>query len=150
MEKREDLIWEIKSLNGAIKKKMFDSLKEKDMDRQPSPLQFKILKYLFSNNDIEVNQKKLEEELGVNKSTISETLNTMEKQGLIKRVVSTTDERVKKIETTECSKERFAEMKKTHKEVNDHITSCLSKEELEQFLNSIKRIRTYLEGENNA
>ena len=90
MNIEQDLIGEIKGLNIIIKRKMFEQYKDKD--RQPSPLQFKILAYLAHHSDAEINQKDLEESLNVNKATISGALNTMEKQGLIKRTTSSIDE----------------------------------------------------------
>ena len=74
MNIEQDLIGEIKGLNIIIKRKMFEQYKDKD--RQPSPLQFKILAYLARHSDEEVNQKNLEESLNVNKATIAGALKT--------------------------------------------------------------------------
>ena len=147
MNIEQDLIGEIKGLNIIIKRKMFEQYKDKD--RQPSPLQFKILAYLAHHSDEEVNQKNLEESLNVNKATISGALNTMEKQGLIKRTTSSIDERAKSIRMTELSKERLEEMDANYKEINEGLCNKLSKKEIEDFLYTLEKMKTYLEGGKN-
>ena len=147
MNIEQDLIGEIKGLNIIIKRKMFEQYKDKD--RQPSPLQFKILAYLAQHSDAEVNQKDLEENLNVNKATISGALNTMEKQGLIKRETSSIDERAKSIRMTELSKERLEEMDANYKEINEGLCEKLSNKEIEEFLNTLEKMKSYLEGGKN-
>ena len=147
MNIEQALIGEIKGLNIIIKRKMFEQYKDKD--RQPSPLQFKILAYLAHHRDAEINQKDLEESLNVNKATISGALNTMEKQGLIKRTTSSIDERAKSIIMTELSKERLEEMDANYKEINEGLCKKLSNKEIEEFLNTLEKMKSYLEGGKN-
>ena len=147
MNIEQDLIGEIKGLNIIIKRKMFEQYKDKD--RQPSPLQFKILAYLAHHRDAEINQKDLEESLNVNKATISGALNTMEKQGLIKRTTSSIDERAKSIRMTELSKERLEEMDANYKKINEWLCKKLSNKEIEEFLNTLEKMKSYLEGGKN-
>ncbi len=134
------LLFEIKNLHIAITKKMCNIMKENKYINPPSPLQAKILDYLIKHSNEEVYQKDLEEVFNVSRATISETLQTMEKNEIVERIVSTKDARVKQIKLTENSKKRYKEMQKNIKIINKNLVENISDEELEIFSSVIQKM----------
>lgn len=99
-----------------------------------------IIGYLTHNQDHDVFQRELEQKLNISKSTLTEVLNTMEKNDLVQRVSAKQDARCKKIVLTEksicvnsiiCEKIQAAE---------DKLRKDISEEEIEMFLKIIKKM----------
>lgn len=132
---------ELKKLDVEIGKRIFAITKEKKIKFHPSPLQAKIIKYLVENEGKEIYQKDLEEVFEVSKATISGVLLTMEKNKTIKRIPSKTDARQKKIVLPEKSKEIYNEVKETFKTLNEDLVKNISKDELNSFYKTIRKMR---------
>lgn len=132
---------ELKKLDVEIGKRIFAITKEKKIKFHPSPLQAKIIKYLVENEGKEIYQKNLEEVFEVSKATISGVLLTMEKNKTIKRIPSKTDARQKKIVLPEKSKEVYNEIKETFKTLNEDLVKNISKDELNSFYKTIRKMR---------
>ncbi len=140
----EYVIYEVKRLEILISKKMFLISKHEKVLNPPSPLQFKILNYLFNNKGLEVKQSDLEKSLKVSRATISEVLNTMEKTNLIKRASSIKDARCKIITLTKESKKRFLEMNIISKKINEILIKNLKPNEIKTFLKILEKMQNNL------
>lgn len=134
------LLFEIKNLHIAITKKMCSIMKKNKYINPPSPLQAKILDYLIKHSSKEVYQKDLEEVFNVSRATISEVLQTMEKNEIVERIVSLKDARVKQIKLTENSKKRYKEMQKNIKIINKNLIENITDEELKIFSNVTQKM----------
>ena len=117
---------ELKKLEIEIAQKLFSIAKEEGIPAPPSPLQSRILDFLFKNQDREVNQKDIEVNLGVSKATISGALNAMEKNNLIKRITSLK-------ETSKCLKVIFDNL-------NKELVKDISEEELNVFYSTMNKL----------
>lgn len=137
---RKDFIFELKELNVAITKKLCNTIKSKDKMQTPSPLQAKILGYLIKNTKKQIYQRDLEEVLGVSRATISEALLTMERNGIVERVISKDDARVKQIKLTKNSKKRHQEMKEKFNTLNEELLDGISDEEIEEVSSILKKM----------
>lgn len=131
---------ELKKLDIEISQRLFSIAKEKEIPAPPSPLQTKILEYLFKKEVEEVNQKDIEQHICVSKATISGALFSMEKNGFIKRVTSTKDQRSKQIIITDTSKEAYNSLKFVFEILNDELIKNISKEELDAFYNTLNKL----------
>ena len=100
MEERS-LGFEIKLLNNLITRRVIKDSKEYN-GLSISHVQMKIICYLIEHMDNPVYQRDIEKNLMVRRSTVSGILNTMEKNGFIKKVSSKEDTRLKQIIT--CDK----------------------------------------------
>lgn len=136
----KDVISRLKNINVEIVKKLFVFCKNNEALDTPSPLQARVLKYLVENNQEEINQKDLEIALNVSKATISDTLQTMEKNSLIVRETSKEDARYKKIVLTPKSKTVHKEMENVFEKLNEKITRNITQEELCVFLNVLDKL----------
>ena len=64
----------------------------------------------------------------------------MEKNGFIKRVTSTKDQRSKQIIITDTSKEAYNNLKFVFEILNDELIKNISKEELDAFYNTLNKL----------
>lgn len=139
-----DIIEEITSLHQGLIKTLFCMNKKVDRNGHPRPLQIAILEYLLENKDSEVNQKDLEEKFKISKAAISDVLKAMEKNELIERIVSEKDARKNIIMITEKSKELHSNLIDDLNRVNKHLLECLTKEELNSFLEITSKLKKYM------
>ena len=142
MEK--NIFEELKKLDIEIGQKLFAITKANKITIAPSPLQGRILRYLLENEEKNINQTELENALNISKATISGTLNTMEKNGIIYRIASGEDGRVKNIVLTPNSKQMHNEMKKSFTLLEKELSKDISEEELKTFFKIIEKMRENL------
>ena len=64
----------------------------------------------------------------------------MEKNGFIKRVTSTKDQRSKQIIITDTSKEAYNSLKFVFEILNNELIKNISKEELDAFYNTLNKL----------
>lgn len=130
----------LKKINNLIKRDC-----AKVPARNVNRLRGWILEYLTANEGRDVYQRDLETELCVRRSTITEVLNNMERDGLVRRASVGTDKRLKKITLTEKSEE----FRLAFKQRIDHIESVMSEgidaQDLELFKRVIEKITNNLE-----
>lgn len=135
---------ELKKIDIEIAQKLFSIAKEKQIPAPPSPLQTRILEFLFKNQDREINQKDIEQHICVSKATISGALFSMEKNGFIERITSDKDQRSKKIIFTESSMEAYKNFSLIFNEVNEKLTTGISEEELNVFYATLDKLSNNL------
>lgn len=135
---------ELKKIDIEIAQKLFSIAKEKQIPAPPSPLQTRILEFLFKNQDREINQKDIEQHICVSKATISGALFSMEKNGFIERITSDKDQRSKKIIFTESSMEAYKNFSLVFKEVNEKLTIGITEEELNTFYATLDKLSNNL------
>lgn len=149
MEKENKILFHIKEINNNVVKIMTKDAIEKNIPIMSST-QFLIVNYLLSHNK-KANQKDIEKDLNMSRSTISGVLKTMEKNQIIKSITSKDDSRTNEISLTEISKERHLQSKKKIEEIETIVRKDITTKELEVFMNIINKIennlKTYKEEE---
>lgn len=140
----KSLLFQIKNLEKTIIRKLSpDELEKKyisDIERRPTPTQMQILGYILDNIDRDVYQKNLEESLNLRRATISDILQRMEKNGVIKREIDSNDTRTKKILLTSKSREFFEAGRNRMKDLENIAVKNITYEELETFSNVINKM----------
>lgn len=97
--------------------------------------QSRILHYISEfSQKTEVYQKDVEEFFYLRRSTVTQTLQTMEKNGLIRRSSVARDARLKKLELTETGQALEAQIHTRVMQMEQRLSDCLSEEEITQFL----------------
>ena len=115
--KNDRILYQIKGLEKLIAR-IFFSDKDKCEDigdffhHVPTHTQMQIIGYILDNYDKEIYQKDLEAVLNLRRATVSGVLQTMERNGLVLRVVNDGDARSKKIILNEKAKKIFASNEK--------------------------------------
>ena len=99
-----------------------------------------IFVHLYKNKDKEIFQKDIEKEFGMTRSTASNILALMEKKGLIKRIPSLIDKRLKQVVLTPLGDEYSKKVKDELDDFNSKINNCFNDEEKKQLFNYLERI----------
>lgn len=140
----KDILFQVKNLEKTILRKLepdeFEKQELAELVQRPTPTQMQILGHIIANKDREVYQRDLEEKLNLRRATISDVLQRMEKNRLIKREVDSNDTRSKKITLTEKSKEFFLTATNRMKELEKVAIKNISDDELEIFGNVINKM----------
>ena len=140
----KDILFQVKNLEKTILRKLepdeFEKQELAELVQRPTPTQMQILGHIIANKDREVYQRDLEEKLNLRRATISDVLQRMEKNRLIKREVDSNDTRTKKITLTEKSKEFFLTATHRMKELEKVAIKNISDDELEIFENVINKM----------
>mgnify|MGYP000926881301 FL=1 len=108
-----------------------------------SPAQLAIMFLLYEKNNISMSY--ISNELELDNSAITRSIDRLEKYGFVKRVINSNDRREFAIEITESGMSEIQKAQKVIKEINNFIESKIKKERLAAFkeildeLNSILR-----------
>lgn len=105
--------------------------------------QIQILMYLFNNDN--VCQKDLEKTTNLKKASITGSLDSLEKKGIIKRVKSGNDKRRNQIVLTEKTIKAKSKIDNKLSEVEKKTIKNLSKDDIDTLLNIIKKMKENLE-----
>jgi DNA-binding MarR family transcriptional regulator len=93
----------------------------------------------------EVNQTKISNILGKDKTTISRTLNTLEKKGYISK--KAIDKRTNSIELTDEGEIILSSSKADVLAFRNELSSLLTMQEQKQFIETLAKISLYIENE---
>ena len=137
----KNVVFEIKVLDNMIKRKIITETKQQNIPAGLSPIQLKILHYLFIHQKDQVFQRDIERIIESRRSTTSGILNTMEKNHLINRTNSQQDARSKQIVLTNYSLEISKQMIERKNNLDQAIIASISEEELEIFFKVTEKIK---------
>ena len=121
---------EIKAIGNLIRRRMIN---------QSCPCGY-ILHFLSKNDAKNGQQKDIEKECSIRPATATQALNQLEKEGYLKREVSTEDGRLKKISLTQKGVEMDKKAKCEIEKTESLIRKNLSENETEQFFNLTAKI----------
>lgn len=110
--------------------------------------QGRIIGFVYSNPEKDVFQRDIEKEFGIRRSTATNTLKLMEKNGLLKRERVSYDERLKKITLTPKALEIIRSIDKDMKKFNKTVEKGITEEEREIFLRVLDKIKNNIEEAN--
>lgn len=134
---------ELRRLNNAVRR-YFErsSTVLKELDNLTCSNKW-IMGYFFDEEQKgrDVFQRDLEENFGITRSTVSKVLALLEKKGLISRESVSHDARLKKIVLTEKSREIERTMRCEGEEMEEHLTSGFSPEELKALFGYLERMK---------
>ncbi len=139
----KNILFEIKTLEQLIIREVLLKSLDKNLNikKMPSPTQMRIIDYIIQNEDKPIYQKDLESIFNLRRATISEVLITMEKNGMIERVISKDDSRTKEIKLSDSTKEFFEENKHRILELESIITKDIDKKDIDVFKSVICKMK---------
>lgn len=109
--------------------------------------QSRIIRYILDKSqNQEVFQKDIEEEFKIKRSSVTSVLQTMEKNGLIKRVSVKQDARLKKIILTDKALQLSNQCNEIIYQFENDLQKDLSSEELNTFMNVLQKLNQNLDG----
>lgn len=128
------LLYQIKTLDKLILRNLIDDIdKLEQLSSHPTPTQMQIIEYIIDHGDQCVYQKDLEEILNLRRATVSGVLQTMEKNGLIERIIHDEDARVKRIILNDRAKKIFSRNQKRMEELETVIIKGIPSDKLKDF-----------------
>ena len=143
-ENKKILSKDIKCLSNVIKRVHFASPVFKECENLTGMHSY-VLGYLSRESvKRDVFQKDLEAVFEMRRSTASEILKLMEKNGLITREPIESDGRLKKIVLTDKAKEFSKNIESEFKSIEEKIVEGISKEELDAFYLVYDKIKSNL------
>lgn len=101
--------------------------------------------YFYKNRHRDIFQKDFEKEFDIRRSTASNILALMEKNGLITREGVPQDARLKKILLTEKAVDLHREIESFFQKMEKDISYGIEKEELEAFFTTMDKIKNNIE-----
>lgn len=140
MDKSEHIGFRINEVSHLIHKAIDKSRVDSGMD----PFVIKqswIIGYLTHNEDQVICQKDLETLFHMPKSSATDTLNALEKAGLLERVAIENDARRKRIVLTEKGKEYCKETETEIDAVESYIKKDISQEDMETFIRVLTQLK---------
>ncbi len=111
-----------------------------------SQLQAGILGYLYHYQEQPVYQRDLEKEFRISGATATNTLQVMEREGLIVRKAQDRDARLKRIQMTEEALQGHARMEAHMEMMENCITGGMTEEEVRQLFRLLGMVMKNLEG----
>lgn len=133
----------VKELGNLIRRKTFGITKP-DENHKPTMMQGWIIGYLCRNKDKEIFQKDIEQKFEIRRSTATNILQLMEKNGFIKREAVDYDARLKKICITPKAVALNDEILEKIKDTEKIILKGISKDELDIFLSVVEKMKANL------
>ena len=110
------------------------------LNQNVTMLQMGILGHIRAHNGEPVFQKDIEEEMEIGKSTLSEVINVMEKNDLLKRVPFKTDGRYRELVMTEKGEAITQQFSSGAEKFNEQLCAGISDEELSICIDIIERM----------
>lgn len=136
-----DLLFEIKKLNNLM---MQHLMKGKDLGKHPSPTQMRIMQYMKEHEKENIYQKDLEHHLNISRATISDVLNTMEKNGIIERINDEIDTRTKIVRFSKKAYDLHNQTKKEIEALTEKMIYNISVKDIEIFKRILKQMEDNL------
>lgn len=139
LEKEKTIGFKARQLSNAVKRNGEQQDRQFE-NRNITMLQRWIIGHLAHNQDRDIFQKELEQVFAIGKSTLTETLHVMEKNGLVVRMPCEEDARCKKIVLTEVAKSIHEEVELGITAFEEKLRKNITDEELEQFFSIVNRM----------
>lgn len=133
------LMFALRNVNILIRRKMEASEGKRLMDNVTGTHGY-IICYLIDNSERDVFQRDIEKRFSIRRSTCTNILNLMQKNGLIERSCVESDARLKKITPTKKAEELFAALENERRSLDELIGEGFSESEKDLFLNFLARV----------
>lgn len=135
--------YEIKSLNRRIGR-IINNIPAVRQNKNITSIQLWVLNFLFREKGRDLFQRDIEAEFNIRRSTATEILKLMEKNGLIRREPVDYDARLKKIVLLPYASELREQLEDRVARTEAKLTDGFSEEEIESFYGFIRRFQENL------
>ena len=145
MKKERHLGFEIRTLNNYVKR-YFEQNKPEEF-KQSTGVHGWAIRYFYDNLDKDIFQRDFEARFSIRRSTATNMLKLMEKNGLITRESVTYDARLKKIVLTKKAIDIHKKAIKNIEKIENTLKKGITEEELNAFYGVVDKIKANLEVE---
>ena len=144
MDKNRDIGFEFRRINNLIRRDIERSKINGEIDTS-SFVHGWAIRYLYDNREKEIFQKDSEKEFSIRRSTASNIVKLMEKNGLIERISVPYDARLKKLTLTKKAVEIHETVLINIRKREEKIRKNLTDEEIKTFFAITEKIAKSLE-----
>ena len=144
MKSQRQLGFEIRTLNNCVKR-FFQATKPPEL-QQSTGVHGWAIKYFYENRNKDIFQRDFEERFSIRRSTATNMLKLMEKNGLIVRKSVESDARLKKIILTDKAEDILKIIDEDIKRREKRMRENISKKDLEVFFSVCEVLIKNLEG----
>ncbi|MBQ3600925.1 MAG: MarR family transcriptional regulator [Lachnospiraceae bacterium] len=140
MEHREELGHYIYTISNLLKREMDKGITEEGIDNLTGKNMW-LIGYLIHCQEENIYQKDVEKHFALRRSTVSEVITLMEQKGLVQRLPSEKDARMKKLVLTEYAKKIYSHLCVQIKKTEDKMKEGFSEKEFDELLKYLKRVQ---------
>ncbi len=144
MDRKETIGFQVRTLSVAMRRAI-DASKARSGNESCTGTHGWVIGYLYENLDKDVYQRDIEKQFSVRRSTMTEILKLMEKNGLVERIKDENDARLKKIRLTETALKIHESHKKGIENFENYIRKGIDDEEMKVFFKVVEKISKNLE-----
>ena len=144
--KEKELGFQIRTASNLIRRN-FEKMPSFDETQCLTGAHGWVIGYLYDNRHRDVYQRDFESEFKIRRSTITNMVKLMEKNGLIVREGVENDARLKKIKLTEKAMQMQERISVDIKALESKISAGISETEKEAFINTLNKIKANLEAD---
>lgn len=134
---------EVHRLEKLMARQRGYSAAHQDADRQTGMHGY-LLRYLYENQERDVFQRDIEKAFSISRSSVTVTLQLMEKNGLIQRESVAQDARLKRIVLTQKARDLHRQIEADILAFESNLARGISEEEQEVFLRVAKKMQENL------
>ena len=134
---------QIRRVDNLIFRKINQFARENDVE-QATPMHGWIIGYLYRHRDTPVFQRDIEKAFSISRSSVTVTLQLMEKNGLIRRESVAQDARLKRIVLTQKARDLHRQIEADILAFESNLARGISEEEQEVFLRVAKKMQENL------
>ena len=134
---------EVHRLEKLMARQRGYSAAHQDADRQTGMHGY-LLRYLYENQERDVFQRDIEKAFSISRSSVTVTLQLMEKNGLIRRESVAQDARLKRIVLTQKARDLHRQIEADILAFESNLSRGISEEEQEVFLRVAKKMQENL------
>ena len=142
MKSQRQLGFEIRTLNNCVKR-FFQATKPPEL-QQSTGVNGWAIKYFYENRNKDIFQRDFEERFSIRRSTATNMLKLMEKNGIITREIVDYDARLKKIVLTEKAVAIHKKAVKNIEMIESTLKNGITDEELASFYKVADKIKLNL------
>ena len=143
MEPKRHIGFEVRTVNNLIKR-YFERHKPEEFN-QSTGVHGWAIRYFYENREKDIFQRDFEDRFSIRRSTATNMLKLMEKNGLIKRESVEYDARLKKIVLTEKAVEIHKKATQNIEMLEKTLNNGITEQELLAFYSVLDKIKTNLE-----
>jgi MarR family transcriptional regulator for hemolysin len=132
-ERPDDLAWLLGTVSHALATEMTAALEGLSV----TPRAYCVLGTAIRG---EYTQTALAQAIGLDKTTMVVTIDSLERAGLVERRMSGTDRRVRVIAVTEAGEEKVAEGERIVEQIQADVLSALSPDSREAFVDALRQL----------
>lgn len=134
---------EVHRLERLMTRQRGCSAAHQDADRQTGMHGY-LIRYLYENQERDVFQRDIEKAFSISRSSVTVTLQLMEKNGLIRRESVAQDARLKRIVLTQKARDLHRQIEADIMTFESNLARGISEEEQEVFLRVAKKMQENL------